>query len=162
MSYQAVKQITSQLESLFEKFDKMVEIGVIEYTKRCFVNLQAAREQYKSISRDSWSYYPKLFEAAGGKSNYLLIQYGVGIDVEQIIYKSEKAKIDKRNLRIADKLEKAGITEVKSTQIIHSTNGFNGLFEVETDKGYKKIVIETIFACGEFNCPHFRVLVKVK
>jgi hypothetical protein len=162
MSYQAVKQITSQLEAGFAEFDQKVADGTVEYLKCCFVALQAAKEEFKSISRDVWAYYPKLYEAAGGKGNFNLIKYGVSSSVEETVRKSEKLKADKRNTRIAKKLEDCGITSVNSTEVTYSPNGFNGVFEVETDKGPKKVIVETIFAWGEIQCPHFRVLVKVK
>ena len=162
MSYQAVKQITTQLESLFAEFDQKVALGTIDHLELCFRTLTEAKEEFKHLRNDVWSYYPKLYEASGGKGNYQLIQYGVSSHVKELVTKSEKCKVDKRNLRISKKLVDSGITAVVSTSVTHSTNGFNGVFEVETDKGPKKVVIETIFVWGEIQCPHFRVLVKVK
>lgn len=162
MSYQAVKQITTQIEANFVEFDKKVADGTVEYLKKCFVKLQAAKEEFKGLRHDVWAYYPKIYAAAGGKGNYQLIQYGVGESVEATIRKSEKLKSDKRNFRIAKKLEESGITSVTSAEVNYSINGFNGVFEVETDKGSKKVIVDTIFAYGEIQCPHFRVLVKVK
>ena len=161
-TYQAVAKLSETLEINFAPFDQKVADGTVQYLKTRFQRLQDAIIEFAPIRHDVWKYYPKLYEAAGGKGNYQLIQYGVGARVEELIRKSEKAKAEKRNFRIAKKLEESGITEVKSAEVNHSYGGFNGVFEVETDKGSKKVIVDTIFACGEINAPHFRVLVKVK
>ena len=160
MSYQAVKQITTQLETTFALFDAQVADGVVEYLKKCAADVQAIKLANRGLN--CWILYPMLYEAAGGKGNYQLIQYGVSSAVEATIRKSEKLKADKRNIRIAAKLEAVGITEVTDTEVLHSPSGFNGIFDVVTNKGPKRVIVETIFACGEIQCPHFRVLVKVK
>lgn len=160
MSYQAVKQITTQLEATFALFDAQIADGTVEYLKKCAVEVQAVKRANPKL--DCWSLYPKLYAAAGGKGNFQLIQYGVSTAVEAVIRRSEKLKADKRNIRIAAKLQEAGITQVTDTEVCHSPSGFNGIFDVATDKGPKKVIVETIFAHGEVQCPHFRVLVKVK
>lgn len=162
MSYQAIKILVETLATIFAPFDKQVEDSQVEYLKKKFVCLQLAKKEFESIANDAWKYYPKLFEAAGGKGNYQLIQYGVGARVEELIRKSEKSKVEKRNFRIAKKLEESGITEVMNAEVNYSSNGFNGVYEVMTNKGAKKVIVETILAYGEVQCAHYRVLVKVK
>ena len=163
MSYTAVQEIISQLEATFAEFDQKVADGTVNYFKTRFDKLQLAIEEFASIRRSNvWGYYAELHGAAGGKGNYELIRYGIDARVEEMIRKSEKLKADKRNIRIAQKLELAGITEVTSTEFTQSKDGFNGVFAVNTNMGAKKVVVDTIFAYGEIQCPHFRVLVKVK
>jgi hypothetical protein len=162
MSYSTAKTLSAELEVMFVEFDAQVLEKSIDYYKNLVIKLQEAKKEFASLCRDAWSYYPKIYEAVGGKGNYQLIQYGFSDRVAEIITKSEKTKCDKRNIRIAKKLDAIGITKLVSGQVNYSANGFNGVYDVETDKGTKKIIIETIFACGEIQCPHFRVLVKVK
>jgi hypothetical protein len=162
MSYTATKQLVERLETLFHEFDVKVADSQVEYMKRKFEHLQEVKKEFESLKHNVFAYYPKLFAATGGKGNYQLIQYGINPRVEEIIRKSEKSKVDKRNFRIANKLEESNITEVTDTKVLYSPSGFNGVFEVMTDKGSKKVIVDTIFVYGEIQCPHYRVLVNVK
>ena len=80
-----------------------------------------------------------------------------------IQYTHEQTKVARRNIKIADKLNKAGVNEMVSATIERSADGFNGLFTVNTNSGTKTVTVNTIFAGGyNIQCAHFRVLVKVK
>lgn len=116
-----------------------------------------ASEEAKAIT-NSWVYYEKIFAIAGGKTWYTLLESGA-------IKAAEKhcaAVAKKRNASIATKLSKLGVTEVISEEFVHTVDGFNGLFVVDTDNGKKRVAIETIRAGGyNIQCLHLRVLVKV-
>lgn len=163
-SYDTVKSIMATLKSNFAEFDKKVEDGSVEWFKKRAEELKQFKADNRELARkDQWAYYDKLWAIAQGKGNYSLLQYGWSNDVEKRIRKSEQDNAAKRNFKISNSLEKLGITEVISSKINHSQNGFNGYFEVETDKGTKRIAIDTIFAGGyNIQRAHFRVLVKVK
>lgn len=163
-SYDVVKSIMETLKKNFAEFDKKVEDGSVEWFKGRAVELKKFKDENKELAmRNQWEYYDKLWGIAGGKGNYSLLQYGWSTHVEKAIRKSEQTNAEKRNFKISKSLEKLGIVEVTSSKINHSQNGFNGYFEVETDKGTKRIAIDTIFAGGyNIQRAHFRVLVKVK
>lgn len=156
------QSIIHQLVKEFAVFDQQVFDGTVQFMKERFAALQIAKTTYAHLSHNAFQYYPHLFEAASGKTNYQLIQYGVTERVIDIIRKSEKTKVDKRNTKIAIKLTESNITKINSVDIAFSYNGFNGVYDVDTDKGSKKIIIETILAWGDVYAPHYRVLVKVK
>jgi hypothetical protein len=125
--------------------------------------LEAAKKEFKHLSRDAWAYYPKLFAVCGGKGNYELIKYGYSDNTERVIIQSETLNTQKRNIKIAKKLIGAEITEVVSVEFACTNDGFNGFFDVLTAKGNKRVTIDTLYAGGyNVQCAHLRVLVKVK
>ena len=77
--------------------------------------------------------------------------------------KNAKARSEKRNAKIAKKIEESGATSVTSGEIVYSNDGFDGVFVLETDKGTKKLTINTILSGGyNIQCLHYRTLVKIK
>ena len=58
-------------------------------------------------------------------------------------------------------LTRAGITKVIDGDVELSTDGFNGRFAVQTDKGDRNIFVSTIYCHGAIKRPHFRVVVRV-
>ena len=73
------------------------------------------------------------------------------------------AVVAARNLSIATKCKKAGVTEVVSSEFAHTRDGFDGVFVVNTDQGPHRVKINTIRAGGyNIQCAHLRVLVSVK
>lgn len=98
---------------------------------------------------------------AGGKTWYNVFRYGYNNQVEEFVTKNCKAIAESRNANIAKKLD--GVTEVLSTEVAYSRDGFNGTFKVNTNKGVKTVTIQTIYAGGyNIQCFHQRTLVKVK
>lgn len=163
-SFDVVKSIMDVLKNNFAEFDKKVEDASVEWFKAKAVELKKFKDENKALAmRDQWEYYDKLWGIAGGKGNYSLLQYGWSSRVEASIRKSEQSNAEKRDYKISKSLEKLGVISVTDSRIHRSHDGFNGYFEVETDKGTKRINIDTIFAGGyNIQRAHFRVLVKVK
>ena len=76
--------------------------------------------------------------------------------------KDAEATIKSRNSKMAKKLEDFGINEIYKTNLIMTSNGFDGHYNVRTDKGDKVIRIQTVL-CGGYNIQalHYRTLVNI-
>lgn len=156
------KLMMKTLEAEFAKFDSIVLAGTIEYMKKMTVRIAEAKVKHADIRKNAWAYYDAIYAAAGGKGNYALLQYGFSDRVLDTITKSEKLKCERRNIKIAKKLEDAGIIFIRNAEFVYANDGFNGVFAIDTDHGSRHVTINTIFAHGEIQCPHYRVLVKIK
>lgn len=120
-------------------------------------------EEYKQLIRDQYRLYAKLFAMAGGKTWYNALWGRNKQMVVEFVEKHCNSIARKRNEKIAAKLEKAGVKSVISQEFVHTADGFNGVFRVDTDMGVKVVIIETIIAGGyNIQCAHMRVLVRVK
>jgi hypothetical protein len=121
-----------------------------------------ASEEAKTMRRDQGRYYDRLFNIAGGKSWFNLIDGRSASGVEEVVAKNCAAVIASRNARIAAKLQSVGAVEVTGSTFAHTKDGFDGTFVVLTDAGKKWITINTIFAGGyNIQCRHQRTLIKV-
>ena len=158
-------QIINQLNQVFEPFDAKVLEGSKAWA---LGRANAIREfklsdEAKRLRCDQHAYYTKLFAMAGGKSWYNTFDGRSDAMIEELMEKNHQATIEKRNVSIAKKLEKAGVSEVINQEFVQSNDGFNGVFIVNTDSGVRRVTIETIYAGGyNIQCLHLRVLVKVK
>lgn len=123
--------------------------------------LQQIKEYKANNSTTKWN-YEEMFSICGGKIWYTQTTYGQASLLE-FVEKNNKNNSEKRNAKIAAQLEKAGITEVLSGGIEWNADGFNGTFSVNTDQGFKRVTVETVYAGGyNIQCFHLRVLVKIK
>lgn len=112
---------------------------------------------------DQHGYYGALFATAGGKTWYNVFNGRNEAMINEFVEKNCKAISEKRNANIARKLNKEGVTNVLSAEVIRTSGGFNGTFAVETNTGRKVVTIQTIYAGGHnVQCFHQRTLVKVR
>jgi hypothetical protein len=165
MSHKAIKAIMDKLEEVFAEMDAKVLANTQEWAKG---RAEAIREFWKSdrpkeLRGNSWVLYRELHALAGGKTWYGILHGRAAADIENFVVKNCKATVDRRNASIAKKLIKAEVTEVLSNEFAWTKDGFDGIFHVSTDKGEKRVKIETIYAGGyNVQCLHLRVLVNVK
>lgn len=160
----ALNTITKQLNEVFADLDaKLIEQSVEWVMKRydAYVEYQKS-DEYKNRVGTSEERWNKALAIAGGRTYRDMFDWGKEETKKRVIKKT-KATIESRNTSIASKLVKAEITQVLSSNFTNTNDGFNGVFMVETNKGPKKITIDTIYAGGyNIQCFHIRVLVKVK
>ena len=157
------QQIIDNLNQVFKKFDD----EVLESSKKWAQERVAAIREFKMSEEyrklDCWHVYDRLYAIAGGKTWYNAFDGRSKSMIDEVMEKNHQKIIEKRNISIAKKLEKAGVTEILSEEYVYTKDGFNGIFRVNTDAGVKRVSIDTIYAGGyNIQCLHLRVLVKVK
>lgn len=160
----AVEVMMEKLNEVFAEFnDRMIEDSLkwleVRYKRRVeFRN----SDEYKDRSIGHWKKHELEVQACGGK--YFKDLFDWGLPEAKIRFEKKQRKvIEARNAKIAEKLIKAEVKEVLDSEFAISYDGFNGCFKVKTDKGDKKINIDSIVAGGyNIQCFHMRVLVKVK
>lgn len=157
------KQIIQKLESTFEDFDSRKLEADIEWSK----NRVQALKEFKANNKQSdfggaFGWYGKLHAIAGGKTWYNVFNGNSQDSINKFLEKNAKVRSEKRNAKIAKKVQESGATSVTSGDIIFSNDGFDGVFILETDNGTKKLTINTILAGGyDVQCLHYRTLVKI-
>lgn len=161
-----VKQIIEQLNEVFATMDQKVLVASQEWAQERIKALNEfwESEEYAELKKTrSNNRYYRNWEIAGGKGWYNTFVDNSDESIKEFIIKNCKAIADKRNLRIAKKLEEAGITKIISNTITHTQHGFDGLYIIETNQGEKTVKIETVWAGGyNVQCLHLRVLIKIK
>ena len=160
-----MESIIKQLETVFADLDQKYTDKMVSWANdRYLKGPEFQKELREEFPRNSSAIYDALYNFYGGKTSFQTIFWGRNWDgVLEMIQKKCKNTIDARNYKLAEKLEKLGITEVVSSEFNYTNDGFNGVFKVNTDNGNKTIVIDTIVAGGyNVQCAHYRTLVKVK
>jgi hypothetical protein len=97
-------------------------------------------------------------EAAGGKTWYGIFNGRNWSQIAELVERNVENMIAKRDARIIKALNKKGIEEISDFELTHTSNGYEGYFNVD---GHT-VKIETILAGGyNIQCLHQRTLVKV-
>lgn len=157
----AYNTIIAELKEAFAPFDAKV----LEDSKRWAAGRVAAlaefraSDEYQALRGNSSAKYEKLFAIAGGKTWFNVFDGRDNADIEAYITKNYAYIAAKHIASFANKLEKAGVTSVLSSYFHHSSDGFNGVFVVDTDAG-QKIVTMDVIAAGGYNiqCMHLPAL----
>jgi len=156
------KKIIKDLESVLHQFDT-------EYTRKKIIDYKEKREAInnwwkapKKIEGTRYTDWEDLYRVAGGKTLSKNL-YGISsVMAVDFALKDAQAIINARNAKMAKKLEQSEITKIIDKNIEVNSDGFNGSFSVETNKGRKLVRINTIIAGGyNIQALHYRTLVKV-
>ena len=161
----AIAKITASLEVIFAPMDAKVLASAQEWAVGRVAALKEfkASDEYAAIRRDAHKLYERLHSIAGGKTWYGVFNGTGSVYVSEFMARNCAATAKKRNASITAKLAKAGVTEVVGENYTYTNDGFNGVFNVNTNAGPKRVSIDTIYAGGyNIQCLHLRVLVKVK
>lgn len=166
----ATAAILASLNEVFAPMDAEVLASSLVWAKgRCeaIAEFKATEEARPFAERRtanySSQYYGKLFAIAGGKTWYNVFRYGYSNAVAEFVTKNCAATVEARNVKIAKKLEAAGVTSLTEATYTSTRDGFNGFFMVETNTGTKRVTVQTVRAGGyNIQCLHLRVLVNVK
>ncbi len=160
----AIETIMNQLQPLFAELEEKFLADTQKFVKERMQAVKEFQVNERKLCRDNvWEYYRRIHEIAGGKTWYSLFQGRNAALMEEVVNKYCDNVNKKRNATIAAKLTKAGAQEVTDSSFARTNDGFNGFFQVNTDKGDKVVEIRTIYAGGyNIQCAHLRVLVKVR
>jgi hypothetical protein len=165
MSNQAIKSIVDSLQAIFAPLDAEVLAGSLVWAKgrRQALAEFRASDEYQDLHNKTWALYERLFAIAGGKSWYQALNGASDKALEDFVTKNCAAIAARRNASIAKKLVKALVTAVKDQTYTATSDGFNGVYVLETDTGEKAMNIKTVRAGGyNVQCLHLRVLVKIR
>jgi hypothetical protein len=163
-----IAEIMNSLSEMFAEMDAKVLTDTQSWAKarqtalRDFQNSDERKNWGRTI-QDTYSLYDRMYAICGGKTWYQIFNYDTAKVVEQKIEKHCKRVVEARNETIARKLTKAGVSEVINKEVGWTKDGFHGVFVVNTDKGQKRVKIQTIYAGGyNIQCAHMRTLVHVR
>lgn len=160
----AIESIAKSLASFFAEQDAKIADRDVEWALKTAAALRAFRqtEEFAALNaKGAWGgVYPRMFEICGGKTWYNVFSGNGQSGIEAFMRNNAKAVAEKRNAKIAAQLAKAGVETVESAEVVHTNDGFQGVFAVNGDR---RVFIDVILAGGHnIQRLHQRVLVKVK
>lgn len=170
MTNPAITNIINKLNEVFATADaKVLERSLIWIEERAvavreFEKAEDAKPRNESLRFTNNSrFYETVFSIAGGKTWYRTIKDNNAVGRAVKMTKHCQRVAEARNATITNKLVKAEVTEVINSEWSYTNDGFNGSFQVNTNKGEKRIKIDTIYAGGyNIQCLHLRTLVSVR
>jgi hypothetical protein len=159
----SLKTMFDELGAVFAEMDSVVLANTIDWANKRAAQIAEykALPEYRKLNAYDRAY--KVIELAGSSAWSRALVYGT--DESRVKYCKEycEAVIANRNAKMVKKLDKAGVENVLSSSFTHTRDGFNGVFEVNTDKGNKIVEVQTIYAGGyNVQCAHLRVLTKIR
>lgn len=157
-----MKTLIEQIAPFFTELDINVRQRQMDWAFARVAAIKKYKEENRPNRLGDWNYYKGLFDVAGGKTWYLLLNGRTDEQVRDIVNKNIDAMIEKRNQTIVNKLVKHCVTKIEGVGTIHS-DGFEGRYVATTNQGKKGIRIKIIVAGGyNIQCLHQRCLVHVR
>lgn len=157
--------ILLQVGEGLKPLDARVKTDKLDYFLGLFDELSALKQEYRHTKppMTNQAYKERVMAITSHSSTYALINENSRDRITEIISRDCDDSATKRNYRIAQQLEKLGVTSVTDSECRNSDNGFDGIFLIESDRGRKSVRVNTIVA-GGYNIQerHIRVLVNIR
>lgn len=160
-----MKNIIDSLNKVFSTFDNenlQKSLSWAEETRQRLIDFKKS-EEAKTLRKDQYAYYNKMFVMCTSKTWFHVMENSNKENLEEFVKNNHNEKINKRNAKITEKLKTFQIEDVSDLNYTFSNDGFDGVYNVKTEKGNKVIKINSIIAGGyNVQIAHMRVLISIK